>query len=78
MSLVNALLCSSIFLILNFTERDSGKQKLKEGKFKLYIRKKSLTVRVVRHWNTLPSKAGDDPTLESFKARVDGDVRNLV
>ena len=35
-------------------------------------------MRVVRHWNTLPSKAGDDPTLKSFKARVDGDVRNLV
>ena len=69
MSLVNALLCSSIFLILNFTERDSGKQKLKEGKFKLYIRKKSLTVRVVRHWNTLPSDVVDASSLETFKVR---------
>ena len=52
--------------------------KLEEGRFRWDIRKKLFTVRVVRHWNTLPSKAGDDPTLKSFKARVDGDVRNLV
>jgi len=35
-------------------------------------------VRVVRHWNRLPSEAVDAPSLETFKARLDGAVSNLV
>jgi len=37
--------------------------KLKEGRFRLDIRKKSLTVRVVRHWNRLPRDVFDAPSL---------------
>ncbi|GAB0187702.1 mitochondrial enolase superfamily member 1 [Grus japonensis] len=40
--------------------------KLKEGRFKLDIRKKFSTVRVVRHWNRLPREAMDVPSLELF------------
>jgi len=43
--------------------------KLKEDRFRLDIRKTSLTVRVVRHWNGLPSDVVDGPSLEAFKAR---------
>ena len=32
--------------------------KLKEGGFRLDIRKNSFTVRVVRHWNRLPKRGG--------------------
>ncbi|KFW65437.1 hypothetical protein AS28_10548, partial [Pygoscelis adeliae] len=52
--------------------------KLKEGRFKLGIRKKFLTVRVVRHWNRLPREVVDAPSLEVFKARLDGALRNLI
>jgi len=35
-------------------------------------------VRVVRHRNSYPREAVDVPSLETFKARLDGDVSNLV
>ena len=42
------------------------------------MRKKFLTVRVVRHWNRLPREAVDVPSLEVFEARLDGALSNLV
>ena len=55
-----------------------AKRKLEEGRFRLDVRKKFFTVRVVIHWNTLPSEAVDAPFLEAFKARLDGALSNLV
>ncbi|GAB0206758.1 cAMP-dependent protein kinase inhibitor alpha [Grus japonensis] len=52
--------------------------KLKEGRFRLDIRKKFFTVRVVRHWNRLPRQVVDAPSLEVFKARLDGALGNVV
>ncbi|KFM09393.1 hypothetical protein AS27_03436, partial [Aptenodytes forsteri] len=52
--------------------------KLKEGGFRLDIRKKFFTMRVVKHWNRLPREAVDAPSLETFKARLDGALSNLV
>ncbi|KFQ29462.1 hypothetical protein N332_12054, partial [Mesitornis unicolor] len=52
--------------------------KLEEGRFKLDIRKKFFTVRVVRHWHRLPREAVDAPSLEVFKARLDRALNNLV
>ncbi|KFQ40690.1 hypothetical protein N332_03725, partial [Mesitornis unicolor] len=52
--------------------------KLEEGRFRLDIRKKFFTMRVVRHWNSLPRKAVDAPSLEVFKARLDRALGNLV
>ena len=52
--------------------------KLEEGRIRLDIRKKFFTVRVVGHCNRLPSEAVDAPSLEAFKARLDGAVSNLV
>ena len=51
---------------------------LKGGRFSLDIRKKSFTVRVVRHWNRLPRDVVDAPSLESFKARLDWAFCNLI
>ncbi|KFV48309.1 hypothetical protein N341_01432, partial [Tyto alba] len=52
--------------------------KLKEGRFRLDIRKKFFTVRVVRHWHRLPREAVAAPSLDGVKARLDGALSNLV
>ncbi|KFV43041.1 hypothetical protein N341_04743, partial [Tyto alba] len=52
--------------------------KLKEGRFMLDIRKKFFSARVVRHWHRLPREAVAAPSLEGFKARLDGALSNLV
>jgi len=44
----------------------------------LDIRKKFFIVRAVRYWNRLPSEAVGAPSMEAFKARLDGAVSNLV
>ena len=50
--------------------------KVEKGRFRLDIRKKFFPVRVVRHWNRLPRGCGC-PSLEVFKARLDGALSNL-
>ena len=35
-------------------------------------------MRVVRHWTRLPKRVVDAPSLEVFKAKLDGALRNLV
>jgi len=52
--------------------------KLQENRFRLDMRKKFFTGRVVRHWNRLPREAVAAPSLAVFKARLDGDMSNLV
>ena len=61
------------------SDRTRGKCfKLKEGRFRLDVRKKLFTVRVVRHWNRSPREVVNAPSLEAFKARLDGALSNLV
>ncbi|KFW68117.1 hypothetical protein AS28_09303, partial [Pygoscelis adeliae] len=52
--------------------------KLKEGRFRLDIRKKFFTMRVVSHRNRLPSEVVAAPSLEVFKVRLDRALGNLI
>jgi len=45
--------------------------RLKEGRFRLDIRKKSFTVRVVNHWHRLPREVVGAPVLETSKVRLE-------
>ena len=52
--------------------------KLRQGRFRLDIRRKFFTQRVVTHWNRLLKEAVDAPSLEAFKARLDVALSSLV
>ncbi|KFZ59118.1 hypothetical protein N338_12239, partial [Podiceps cristatus] len=52
--------------------------KLKEGRYRLDIREKFFTVRVVKHWQRLPREVVDAPSLDTFQARLDVALGNLI
>ena len=67
-----------LYLKVQLREIKEGRFKLEEGRFRLDIREKSLTVKVLRHWNRLPSAVIDSPSLETFKVRLDKALGNLM
>ena len=66
-----------------FLRVDSGRTrengfKLRQGRFRLDIRRRFFTQRVLTHWNRLPKESVDAPSLEAFKARLDVALGSLV
>ena len=51
---------------------------MKEGRFRLDVRGKFFTRRVVRCWNGLSREVADAPSLDVFMARLDEALGNLV
>ena len=52
--------------------------KLRQRRFRLDIRRKFFTQRVVTLWNRLPKEAVDAPFLDTIKARLDVALGSLV
>ena len=52
--------------------------KLRQGMFRLDIRRKFFTQRVMKHSNRLPKEVVNAPTLDAFKARPDVSLGSKV
>jgi len=59
------------FSVVPSTRTRGNGHKLKQSTFRLKMRKNFFTLRVMEHWDRLPRKVVDCPSLEVFKTRLE-------
>ena len=67
----------TVYMVDSDRKRDNG-FKLRQGRFRLDIRRNFFTQRVVTHWNRFSRGTVDASTLKTLNARVDVALGCLV
>ncbi|KAJ7424031.1 hypothetical protein BTVI_07930 [Pitangus sulphuratus] len=66
------------FSLVTSVRTQGNGMRLCQGSFKLDIRKRFFTQRVVGCWNRLPREVVTAPSLTEFKKRLDNALRHMV
>jgi len=67
-----------LFMMMDSDSTRRNGFKLQWGRFRLDIKRKFFTQRVVMQWNRSPKEVVDAPSPEAFKARLDVALGSLV
>ena len=67
-----------LFSVITSDRTHVNSVKLRRGKFKLDVRKRFFTERVVADWNRLPREVVTAPNLSEFKKRLDCALSHMV
>ena len=69
---------AGLLCLLTSNRTQGNGMKLHQGKFRVDIRKRFFTERVVSHWNRLPWEVVTAPSLSEFKEHLDDALSHMV